>query len=145
MKRQTGAPRRASLIRAATPSRVTVKGQYPASTELAPNPRRYVLRGLHGHRYAAYRLTLVEDAVKGQYYGIQGTTWRNPPLLAAAHQTRKIGNRTFRLYMNGGRLRMVAWDTPKGVYWVSNTLTSDLSNGEMLGIASSLTRVRVKH
>jgi hypothetical protein len=104
-----------------------------------------VLRGPHGHRYAAYRLTLVEDAVKGQYYGVQGTTWRNPPLLAAAHETRKIGNHTYRLYTDGGRLRMVAWDTPKGVYWVSNTLTSDLSNGEMLGIASSLTHVRVKH
>jgi polyisoprenyl-teichoic acid--peptidoglycan teichoic acid transferase len=139
------AVRKATRMPVYVPARVTVKGQYPASTELAPNPRRYVLRGLHGHRYAAYRLTLVEDAVKGQYYGIQGTTWRNPPLLAAAHQTRKIGNRTFRLYMDGGRLRMVAWDTPKGVYWVSNTLTSDLSNGEMLGIASSLTRVRVKH
>jgi polyisoprenyl-teichoic acid--peptidoglycan teichoic acid transferase len=136
--------RKATRMPVYVPARVTVRGQYPQSTTLAPNPRRYVLRGPHGHPYAAYRLTLVEDAVKGQYYGVQGTTWRNPPILAAAHETRRIGGRTFRLYMDGGRIRTVAWETPKAVYWVSNTLTSDLSNGEMLGIASSLTRVRVK-
>ena len=83
--------------------------------------------------------------MKGQYYGIQGTTWRNPPILAAAHETRRIGNRTLHLYMDGGRIRLVAWETPKAVYWISNTLTTNLSNGEMLGIASSLTRVRGKH
>jgi LCP family protein required for cell wall assembly len=137
--------RKATRMPVYVPARVTVRGQYPASTTLAPNPRRYVLRGPHGHRYAAYRLTLVENPVKGQYYGIQGTTWRNPPILAAAHETRRIGNRTFHLYMDGGRIRLVAWETAKAVYWISNTLTTDLSNSEMLGIASSLTRVRGKH
>ena len=137
--------RKATRMPVYVPARVTVRGQYPESTTLAPNPRRYVLRGPHGHRYAAYRLTLVENAVKGQYYGIQGTTWRNPPILAAAHETRRIGNRTFHLYMDGRRIRLVAWETPKAVYWISNTLTTNLSNSEMLGIASSLTRVRGKH
>jgi LCP family protein required for cell wall assembly len=136
--------RKATRMPVYVPASVTVRGQYPASTTLAPNPRRYVLRGPHGRRYAAYRLTLVENAVKGQYYGVQGTTWRNPPILAAAHETRKIGNRTFRLYIDGGRIRLASWETPKAVYWVSNTLTTDLSNSEMLGIASSLTHVRVK-
>jgi LCP family protein required for cell wall assembly len=134
--------RKATRMPVYVPARVTVRGQYPQSTSLAPNPRRYVLRGPNGHRYAAYRLTLVENAIKGQYYGIQGTTWLNPPILAAAHETRKVGNRTFQLYMDGNRIRLIAWERPKAVYWVSNTLTTDLSNGEMLGIASSLTRVR---
>ena len=124
------------------PRAVTPRAAYAQSTQVAPNPRRYVLRGPRGHKFAAYRLVLVEDATKGQYYGVQGTTWRNPPLLAAAHQTRKIGNRTYRLYTDGGRLRLVAWYTPKAVYWVSNTLSQDLSNQQMLAIASSLTRVR---
>jgi LCP family protein required for cell wall assembly len=124
------------------PRAITPRAQYAQSTQNAPNPRRYVLPGPHGHRFAAYRLVLVENATKGQYYGIQGTTWRNPPILAAAHQTRKVGKRTFRLYVDGGRLRLVAWYTPKGVYWVSNTLSLDLSNKEMLAIASSLTRAR---
>ena len=124
------------------PAQITQRAQYPTSTELAPNPRRYVIKDEDGRRHAAYRLTLAEDVTKGQYYGVQGTTWRDPPLLAANHQTRKIGDRTFSLYTDGGRLRLVAWQGPKGVYWVSNTLSLDLSNREMLGIASSLTRVR---
>ena len=41
------------------------------------------------------------------------------------------------LYTDGGRLRMVAWRTRKAVYWLSNTLSVDLSNAEMLDIAAS--------
>ena len=135
-------------VRAATrmpvyvPRAVTPRAAFAQSTAEAPNPRRYVIRGPRGHRFAAYRLVLVENATKGQYYGVQGTTWRNPPLLAAAHQTRRIGGKTFRLYADGGRLRLVAWYTPKAVYWVSNTLSRDLTNQQMLAIASSLTRAR---
>jgi hypothetical protein len=124
------------------PAQITARAQYPTSTELAPNPRRYVIKDEDGHRHAAYRLTLAEDVTKGQYYGVQGTTWRDPPLLASNHQTRRIGDRTFWLYTDGGKLRLVAWPTRKAVYWVSNTLSLDLSNREMLGIASSLTRAK---
>jgi len=134
--------RQATKMPIYVPRAITPRAAYAQSTQVAPNPRRYVLRGPKGHRYAAYRLVLVENATKGQYYGVQGTTWRNPPLLAAAHQTRKIGGRTYRLYTDGGRLRLVAMYTPKAVYWVSNTLSQDLSNKQMLSIASSLTRVR---
>ena len=31
------------------------------------------------------------------------------------------------------RLRLVAWRTPRGVYWVSNTLSQTLTNRQMLG------------
>jgi EamA domain-containing membrane protein RarD len=41
----------------------------------------------------------------------------------------------------GTRLRLVAWRTPRGVYWVSNTLSKTLTNRQMLAIARSLTRV----
>jgi LCP family protein required for cell wall assembly len=127
------------------PAKITPRAQYPTSTELAPNPRRYVITDPDGGRHAAYRLVLAENVSEGQYYGVQGTTWRDPPLLAAEHQTRKIGDRTFSLYTDGGRLRLVAWHTKKAVYWVSNTLTLDLGNREMLDIAASLTRVRKSH
>ena len=36
---------------------------------------------------------------------------------------------------------MVAWKTPKAVYWVSNTLSQSLDAKEMIGIASSLQRL----
>jgi polyisoprenyl-teichoic acid--peptidoglycan teichoic acid transferase len=120
------------------PARLTARGRFPASTERAPNPRRYVI----GQRHAAYRLVVAEDASEGQFYGVQGTTWRNPPILAASHKTRRIGGREYALYSDGGRLRLVAWRTPRAVYWVSNTLGLALTDEEMLGIARSATLVR---
>jgi polyisoprenyl-teichoic acid--peptidoglycan teichoic acid transferase len=122
------------------PARLTARGRYPASTALAPNPRRYVI----GRRHAAYRLVIAEDGSQGQFYGVQGTRWKNPPILAAAHRTRRIDGREYALYSDGGRLRLVAWRTPRAVYWVSNTLGLSLSDAEMLGIARSAIRVRLK-
>ena len=122
------------------PARLTARGRYPAGTTLAPNPRRYVI----GHRHAAYRLVIAEDAPEGQFYGVQGTAWKNPPILAAAHRTRRIDGREYSLYGDGGRLRLVAWRTPRAVYWVSNTLGLALTGAEMLGIARSATLVRAR-
>jgi LCP family protein required for cell wall assembly len=123
------------------PRRLTPRGTFPVSTSLAPNPRRYVIADSSGRRHAAYRIVVTEDASQGQYYGVQGTTWKTPPILAATHQKRRIGGRTFSLYTDGGHLRLVAWRTPKGVYWLSNTLSLDLSNSQMLDIAASTRRV----
>jgi LCP family protein required for cell wall assembly len=134
--------RPATKMRTYVPGKITQKGSYPASTEIAPNPRRYVIEDEDGNKHAAYRLTIAEDASEGQYYGVQGTTWRDPPILAAAHESKRIGDRTFSLYTDGGKLRMVAWQRPKAVFWVQNTLSLDLSNREMLDIAASLTRAR---
>jgi polyisoprenyl-teichoic acid--peptidoglycan teichoic acid transferase len=134
--------RPATKMRVYVPSKLTQKGTYPASTDIAPNPRRYVIEDEDGNEHAAYRLTVVEDETKGQFYGVQGTTWRDPPILAASHQTKRIGGRTFSLYTDGGKLRTVAWQTARASYWVSNTLSLDLSNREMLDIAASLTRAR---
>jgi hypothetical protein len=36
---------------------------------------------------------------------------------------------------------MIAWKTPKAVYWVSNTLSLKLTNKQMMDIARSLQRV----
>ena len=59
----------------------------------------------------------------GEYYGVQGTTWKNPPILEGASETRKIGGRKFTSCTpTGDRLRLVAWQTAKAVYWISNTL-----------------------
>ena len=124
------------------PEQVTEKSAYPESTEEAPNPRRYVIEDGTGERHAAYRLVLEEDATEGQYYGVQGTTWTNPPLLNARHRTVSYDGRDYELYADGKRLRHVAWRTPRGTYWVSNTLSLELTNAEMLGIARSARRAR---
>ena len=51
-----------------------------------------------------------------------------------------VAGKRLELFYDGHKLTVVAWRTSHAVYWVSNTLTDDLSNAQMLGIAASLTR-----
>ena len=105
-------------------------------------PRAYTLHDQQEHPRVAYRMTLALNPVLGQYYGVQGTTWKNPPLLSSPSATRTVAGRKLFLYANGGSLTTVAWHTPHAVYWISNTLTTDISNQQMVGIAASLTHAR---
>jgi hypothetical protein len=77
-----------------------------------------------------------------EYYGIQGTTWRDPPILDDPYDTIERNGRSLRVYRDGKRVRLVAWRTKRAVYWVSNTLTQSLSSQEMIGIAASLRRFK---
>jgi hypothetical protein len=105
-------------------------------------PRNYVIHDQQGRPHAAYRVTLVINPLLGQYYGVQGTTWRNPPILHSPTQTVVVNGKSLLEYFNGHKLTLVAWRTSQGVYWISNTLTDDLSNQQMVGIAGSLMRAR---
>ena len=102
-------------------------------------PRVYRLTDLDGNRRSAYRM-VVSTGFIGEYYGVQGTNWLDPPILENPSEIRQVGRRSFMLFYSGDRLRRVAWRTKRGVYWVSNTLLQTLSSGEMIGIARSLTR-----
>jgi LCP family protein required for cell wall assembly len=102
--------------------------------------RAYSIADRSGDRHRAYRIVAFQGAI-GQYYGIEGTTWMSPPLLDDPSEHRRIGGRTYELFYDGGRLRLVAWRTPKAVYWVSNTLMRTLSNKQMLALAASAARV----
>ena len=77
----------------------------------------------------------------GQYYGVQGMSWKAPPILDNPSDKMRMRRRTYELFYDGTQLRLVAWRTPRGVYWVSNTLSLTLTNQQMLAIARSLTRV----
>lgn len=99
-------------------------------------PRVYRLRTRTGRRYPSYRMVIKRGRV-GEYYGLQGTTWREPPILENPTEKRRIGGRTYEFHFDGDRLRLIAWRTRKGVYWISNTLLQSLSEREMLGIARS--------
>ena len=96
-----------------------------------------------GKKHRAYRL-VVSKGVVGEYYGIQGTTWRAPPILDDPSETRKVNGRKLELHYDGRRLRIVAWRTKRAVYWVSNTLTQSLGTRQMIGIAASLRRLGQK-
>jgi hypothetical protein len=103
-------------------------------------PRTYTIRDERRKKHDAYRLVLAKGVI-GEYYGIQGMTWRHPPILDDPHETIVRGGRKLMVYRDGKRIRLVAWRTRKAVYWVSNTLTQSLGNQQMLGIALSLKRL----
>jgi polyisoprenyl-teichoic acid--peptidoglycan teichoic acid transferase len=100
-------------------------------------PRVYSMRGTDGKRYGAYRMVL-QTGRAGEYYGLQGITWQDPPILEGVTEERTIGRRTYELAYDGDRLRLVAWRTPKAVYWISNTLLLSLDEKQMLAIARSV-------
>ncbi len=110
------------------------------STYRDDDSRTYDLFDRERKRYRAYRMVVKAPGI-GQYYGIQGTTWKTPPILENSSETRRIAGRDYELFFDGDRLRMVAWRTERAAYWVHNTLLQSLTNTQMLGIAESLTRV----
>jgi hypothetical protein len=87
-------------------------------------------------------MTLEINPVLGQYYGVQGTTWQNPPILSSPSQTKSVNGKELLLYANGSNLSLVAWRTPQAVYWVSNTLTDNIANNQLVAIAASLMKAR---
>jgi hypothetical protein len=101
-------------------------------------PRAYLLHDRQNVAHYAYRMTLEINPVLGQYYGVQGTTWQNPPLLNSPTTTKTVNGKQLMLYANGSKLSLVAWRTSQGVYWISNTLTDDIGNSQLVAIAASL-------
>jgi polyisoprenyl-teichoic acid--peptidoglycan teichoic acid transferase len=116
------------------------KARLNTGSYVGQGPRVYDIYDRGHHRHRAYRI-VVATRLAGQYYGIQGMNWKAPPILDDPSQNLRMARRTYQLFYDGSRLRLVAWRTPRGVYWVSNTLSETLSNKQMLGIARSLTRV----
>jgi hypothetical protein len=84
---------------------------------------------------------VLESLSEGSYYGVEGTDWMRPPLLAHPTSTVTVHGRRLELFKAGSRLRYVAWKRKDAVYWVSNSLNLSLSNAQMLGIAASLTHL----
>jgi polyisoprenyl-teichoic acid--peptidoglycan teichoic acid transferase len=115
-------------------------GQEPAVEYARSYPRSYVIHGHQNARYPAYYMTVEINPLLGEYYGIQGTTWQNPPLLANPSATKTVDGKKLELFAAGGRLMTVAWKTPAGVYWIENTLAGSIPNNQMVAIAASLTR-----
>jgi hypothetical protein len=103
-------------------------------------PRAYQLHDPQGVPHASYRIVMAFNANLGQFYGVQGTTWKQAPILASPQEIRYVGGKRLELHFDGHSLRLVAWRTAQAVYWVSNTLSLNLSNQQMLGMAASLTR-----
>jgi polyisoprenyl-teichoic acid--peptidoglycan teichoic acid transferase len=89
---------------------------------------------IHGH--ISY-VVVVAQGDLGQYYDLEGTTWRSPPILNNPSQTTTLGGRKVQVYFEGQRIRLIAWHDVGGVYWVVNTLQNILTNKQMLAIAAA--------
>jgi polyisoprenyl-teichoic acid--peptidoglycan teichoic acid transferase len=116
---------------------------YPTKLEVgsdyAQKPRVYKINGKgdesppHAER-GAYKWVFSLPTI-GDYYGFEGTLWKDPPILDNPTDERTIGDRTYKLYYDGDRLRMVAWQTDWGSFWLSNSFIETVPNEDMLKIA----------
>jgi LCP family protein required for cell wall assembly len=119
---------------------------FPAVTRLGSTyantqSRAYKIIGPGNRKYDAYRLVLNKRGTVGEYYGVQGTTWKNPPILDNPSETRTVKGKKLELFYDGSKLRLVAWRTNEAAYWVTNTLNRSMDNRQMIAIAGSLTKL----
>jgi LCP family protein required for cell wall assembly len=96
--------------------------------------RSYLIHAPNGSAYPIYVSVFGTGSV-GQYYDVQGTTWKGAPQFSSPDQTVRVGGRRYNLYYESDTLETVAWYDNGAVYWVRNTLGDALSNGELLAIA----------
>lgn len=119
---------------------------YDATVYTNTYPRNYLIDGTDGHRYPSYVFTLVlesggyTDMGTGEFFTVQGTTWRDPPILRSPSGHTYVDGKELYEYSQGGKLTVVSWKTSTGVYWISNTLQNDIPNDQMVAMAASFTR-----
>ncbi len=101
---------------------------------MQPCIRSYVIRAPGGRAYPIY-VEVFSNGLIGQYYDVQGTTWTGVPLLSHPTQTIRVGRRVYQLFYSGGHLTTIAWHEYGAVYWVHNSLSEAVGNGELLAIA----------
>ena len=103
------------------------------------DPRVYHFKDTGGKRHAAYRMTLYLDLPDGtHYFGVQGIKgWADPPILANPSLTKTIHGRDYDIYVDGDRVKLVAWHRGDNSYWISNSLLQSLTNDQMVGMARS--------
>ncbi|MSW52580.1 MAG: hypothetical protein F2817_17050, partial [Actinobacteria bacterium] len=87
-------------------------------------------------RWPAYRL-VASTGIIGEYYGVEGTTWRTPPILGLATDAVRLNGRTWRVQHDGRAIRRLFRSTPDGTFWISNSLTNELNAREMYALARS--------
>jgi hypothetical protein len=106
-------------------------------------PRPYYIRGLEERNAEQYgAIKWVFRSGLGEYYGMMETSWKDAPILNHPSETRRINDRDYKLFFDGDRLRMVAWEEGTGAYWITNTLLQSLNERQMLGLATSMRKAR---
>jgi hypothetical protein len=103
------------------------------------DPRVYHFKDTGGTRHVAYRMVLTLELPDGtHYFGVQGIQgWSDPPILDNPSETRTIHGRDYEIFIDGDRVKMIAWHRGESTYWVSNDLLNTLTNDQMVGMARS--------
>jgi LCP family protein required for cell wall assembly len=83
-------------------------------------------------------LRLTYHTGSNEYWGIQETSWEDPPILGDPTLERTIHGRAYKLFFSGAKLHIVAFQQDGGTYWIVNTLRNALSNETMLAIAAGM-------
>jgi LCP family protein required for cell wall assembly len=96
--------------------------------------RSYLINVPGAGNYPAY-VAVFSAGQLGQYYDVQGSSWTTQPELDSPDQSVRVGGRTYYLYYSGQHLRIVAWHDGNDVYWIHNSLSDSVGNGELLAIA----------
>jgi len=103
------------------------------------DPRVYHLKDQDGNRHGAYRMVATLELPDGvHYFGVQGIQgWSDPPILNDPSLTETIHGREYDIFLDGDRIKMIAWHRGDNTYWVSNSVLRVLTNDQMVGIARS--------
>jgi len=123
------------------PTRLPAGASYVESSSYyhVQDPRVYHFKDTDGNRHGAYRMVLSLELPDGvHYFGVQGIQgWSDPPILSNPSLTRTIHGRDYDIFVDGDRVKMIAWHRGDNVYWISNSLLQVLTNDEMVGLARS--------
>jgi hypothetical protein len=114
----------------------------PDSAYTGSYPRRYEISGPGNTPYKSYVMTLVINSSLGEYYTVQGTTWKNPPILNKPSKVVIVNRHRLYEYDDGSKISLVATKTANGVYWISNSLNNVIPNAAMIGMGAELTRAK---
>jgi polyisoprenyl-teichoic acid--peptidoglycan teichoic acid transferase len=123
------------------PTRLPADAFYVESNsyEHVQDPRVYHLKDDGGQGHEAYRMVAVAELPDGNhYFGVQGIRgWEDPPILNNPSLTKTINGRDYDIYVDGDRIRLIAWHRGENSYWISNDLLQTFSNDQMVGMARS--------
>ena len=97
-------------------------------------------------------MVLVLELADGtHYFGVQGIQgWADPPILSNPSLTKTIHGREYDIFVDGDRVKLVAWHRGDNSYWISNDLLQtpdqrpDGRDGPLRGRDRSRSRSRRK-
>jgi LCP family protein required for cell wall assembly len=85
---------------------------------------------------------LVFETSYHEYWGIEMTTMKNPPIVGGETGSYDSGGRKYLTYYDGRNLQRLAFRKGNVTFWVSNTLQNDLSAKTIEEIAKSMRPVK---